>query len=75
MLENPDAEHVSEESEEVFAKTEAEATQKCQNIANSRTSNDALVTVQGKPQQKTTTKNKQGGYTWVCKFRVEAPKP
>jgi hypothetical protein len=59
----------------VFAKTEAEAVQKCENIANARTSNEALVTVQGKPQQKTKTKNKQGGYTWVCKFSVEGQAP
>jgi hypothetical protein len=66
MLEDPDAEHISEESEEVCAQSEAEAEQKCQWLAQSRTDKNTLVTVMGHPQ-----KLNQKGSRWCCRFGVE----
>jgi hypothetical protein len=70
MMENPDAANISEEVEEVWADSEAEAQKKCNYLAQGRTSKDALVTVTGRPQ-----KLNQKGSKWVCRFRVEVTKP
>jgi hypothetical protein len=71
MLEDPEAEF-DEESEEIWATSQADADSKCQKMAKNRTKEGGtLVTVQGKAEQKTSRPSSTGSYKFVCRFRVE----
>jgi hypothetical protein len=70
-LEDPEAES-SEFPEEIWAYDEADAAQKCKAIAsNYAKQSGTVVSVVGRPQQKTRTPSQSGAYKFVCTIRVE----
>jgi hypothetical protein len=71
MMEDPEAQ-TEETPLEVWAANENEAARKCQQAAESWTSEGGtVVTVQGRPQQKTSNPSPDGKFLFICRLRSE----